>query len=68
VAGSIGRRIEALEGVYGREPCEECGDGGEGPETTWEVVWVDPHGPAESKRCGTCGRPFEIVITWGEGA
>ncbi len=65
MARGIARRIEALEEIHGRGPCEECGDGGEGP-SSWEVVWVDPDGPAEPKWCSTCGRAVEIVITWGD--
>ena len=63
MARSIDRRIEDLEALYGGEPCEECGDGGGGPES-WEVVWVDPKEDSEPKWCGGCGRPLEIVISW----
>ncbi len=65
MARGIDRRIEALEAIRGGEPCEECGDVGEGP-SSWEVVWMDPEEPAESTWCGTCGRPLEIVITWDD--
>ena len=58
-----GRRLEALERLQGGKACEECGDGGGGPET-WEVVWMDPEEPAETEWCGTCGRPLEIVVSW----
>ncbi len=62
---SIDRRVGALEALYGGESCEECGDGGGGP-ASWEIVWVDPEESTESKWCGTCGRPLEIVITWDD--
>ena len=63
MAGGIGGRIRSLEVAHGGGPCEECGDGGGGPET-WEVVWMDPVEPAEPEWCGTCGRPLEIVVSW----
>jgi len=65
MSGGIGRRIKSLEALHDQESCAECGDAGGNPET-WEVVWMDPEEPAESKWCGTCGRPLEVVITWGD--
>ena len=64
---TIDRRVRNLEALHGVRPCEECGDGGGGPESG-EVIWVDPDGPSEPKWCGTCGRPLEIVVAWEEGA
>ena len=61
----IDKRVRDLEASNGGRACEECGDGGGGPEI-WEVVWVDPEESAESKLCGTCGRPLEIVVTWDD--
>jgi len=59
------RRLGELEGVYGRGPCEGCGDGGGGP-ASWEVVWVDPEEDSGPKWCGTCCRPLELVVTWAD--
>jgi hypothetical protein len=68
VAGSIDRRIEALEGVYSREPCEECGWTGSWSVGEFEVLWGDrpDEGPSEPEWCGTCGRQTVIIVTWAD--
>ncbi len=58
--GSIGRRLEALEGGDG---CAVCGWG---PDTEVEVVFDGPDEPREPTNCPACGRPDEIVIGWGD--
>ena len=70
MARGLDGRIRRLEN--GRvEPCVECGiDGG---LLDYEVVWDDMGalgdsvGPdtSEVKRCGTCSRQLEFIVTWG---
>ncbi len=61
----LGDRVRKLEGG---ESCAVCGWD---PHAKVEVVW-DIHDPGEApeprrpKYCPSCGRPDEIVVTWGD--
>ena len=57
--GSIGRRLEALEGRG--ESCVVCGWGS---RSTLHVEW--DHDNEEPEYCPACGRPDTIVVTWGD--
>lgn len=64
--GSIGRRLDALEGSG--ESCAVCGwDSTAEVEVVWDIH--DPGEPLEPRRpkyYSACGRPDEIVIGWGK--
>ena len=68
---SLARRIRALEGLYRKSACPECGGGGDdfGPNDSYELTWVDPGGAEDKDEwCELCGRQLVIRITWGDDA
>jgi DNA-directed RNA polymerase subunit RPC12/RpoP len=62
MATSLETRVRQLEGGTGSR-CPECGFDGD-----WSKVkfHFEDTGRGQSERCGTCGRPTRIVLTWGQ--
>ena len=62
MATSLQTRVKALEGGTGGR-CPACGFDGD-----WSKVkfHIEDRGNGKLERCGTCGRPTRIVLTWGE--
>ena len=61
MATSLQTRVKQLEGGTGGK-CPECAFDGD-----WKKVRFryDGIGKGKPERCGTCGRPTRIVLTWG---
>ena len=60
---SLARRIRALEGLYRKSACPECGGGGGDdfqPGDSYELVFVDPDDP-EDEPCPECGREPVVI-------
>ena len=64
MATSLETRVKQLESGTGGK-CPECGFDGD-----WNKVkfHFEDTGGDQSERCGMCGRPTRIVLTWGERA
>ncbi len=68
MARSLDGRLKRLEG--GDEPCPGCGDDGDLSNVEYEVVWddldADPGDQSPPETCPECGRPLEIIVSWGD--
>ena len=64
MATSLETRVKQLEGGTGGE-CPECGFDGD-----WSKLKLrfEPGfgGGGKPEKCGTCGHPTRIVLTWGD--
>jgi len=62
VATVLERRVARLE-TSGGGRCPECGIDPKHPPRG-EVIVSDGGGPDKERRCGTCGYPLLVIITW----
>jgi hypothetical protein len=57
---AIQKRLKRLEGGGPFDPCDYCGDGGDGDHRTYEIVFLEDGEDPGPDLCPECGRRLVI--------